>query len=73
MHDNPSPPVAFVRWPELLAEVPLGQNSIRDLIARGEFPAPVPLGPRAVGFVRDEIEAWKAERIAARGGRRDGR
>lgn len=73
MHDNPSPPVAFVRWPELLAEVPLGQNSIRDLIARGEFPEPVKLGPRSVGFIRDEIEAWKAERIAARGGRHDGR
>ncbi|MET3789833.1 helix-turn-helix transcriptional regulator [Aquamicrobium terrae] len=71
MHDNPSP--SFVRWPELLAEVPLGQNSIRDMISRGEFPAPVPLGPRTVGFVRDEIEAWKAERIAARGGQRNGR
>lgn len=68
MHEDPIRPAVFVRWPELLAEVPLGQNSIRDMIARGDFPSPVPLGLRAVGFVRDEIEAWKAERIAARRG-----
>jgi len=73
MHDNPSTPLAFMRWPEVLSEIPVGANTVRDMIARGEFPAPVPLGPRTVGFVRDEIETWKAERIAARRGRHNGR
>jgi prophage regulatory protein len=72
MHDDPSSPVEFMRWPEVLSEIPIGANTVRDLIARGKFPAPVPLGPRAVGFVRDEVEDWKRERIAERGGQRNG-
>jgi prophage regulatory protein len=73
MHDTPAAPLAFMRWPEVLSEIPVGANTVRDMIARGEFPAPVPLGPRTVGFVRDEVEAWKRERVAARGGQRNGR
>ncbi len=73
MPDNPSTPLAFMRWSEVLSEIPVGANTVRDMIARGEFPSPVPLGPRTVGFVRDEIEAWKRERVAARGGQGHGR
>lgn len=64
---EPAATIEFVRWQQVLQEIPLGGNTIRDMIDRGEFPAPVTLGPRAVGFLRDEIEAWKQSRIAARG------
>ena len=38
------------------------------LRAQGKFPAAVPLGDKRVAFVRAEVEAWIAERIAARDG-----
>ena len=66
-NDNLSPPDKILRWPALLSEIPLGQNTIRDLIENGDFPKPIKLGPRTVGFLRSEIENWKSERIAARG------
>ena len=28
----------------------------------GTFPAPIRLGPRAIGFYEDEIEAWQQSR-----------
>ena len=33
----------------------------------GTFPVAVVLGERRIGFVEDEIQAWIAERINARG------
>jgi len=35
------------------------------MIGRGEFPAPVKLGARAVGWRRSDIEAWLESRPAA--------
>jgi len=38
-------------------------NRYRD---KGLFPAAVQLGERRIAFVRQEVEAWIADRIAAR-------
>jgi prophage regulatory protein len=35
-------------------------------IAAGTFPAPVPLGGRARGWLEDEIAGWQEQRIAER-------
>ena len=45
----------------------LSRTSIFKLRERGEFPLAVPLGEKRVAFVRDEVAAWIADRIAARG------
>lgn len=45
----------------------LSRTMINRLRADGTFPAAVPLGERRIGFVRSEVTAWIAERIAARG------
>jgi prophage regulatory protein len=42
------------------------RTRIYEEIGAGVFPAPVPLGERAVGWLSDEIEAWLAQRIAER-------
>lgn len=42
---------------------------IYELIAAGQFPRPVPLGARAVGWLESDISRWQQERIAARGGK----
>ena len=41
------------------------QSQTKEFIARGEFPAPIQLGPRAIGWFEDDIAAWQ-EKIAAR-------
>ena len=44
----------------------LGRSSIFKFIAAGTFPKPVPLGDRAVGWVKSEIEDWIMNKIADR-------
>ena len=46
------------------------RSAIYEGVAKGTFPAPVPLGPRAVGWLEDEIADWQEECIASRAGRR---
>ena len=46
--------------------VGLSRSEIYRLIALGKFPKPVPLGERAVAWDNDEVQAFIAERIAAR-------
>jgi prophage regulatory protein len=41
-------------------------SSIYEDIAAGTFPAPIPLGRRAVGWLEDEINDWLEARIAER-------
>ncbi|MEE3387827.1 MULTISPECIES: AlpA family transcriptional regulator [unclassified Alcanivorax] len=59
----------FMRLTEVIKDTGLGRSSIYKRIAQGEFPKPVPLGGRAVGWVSDEVEAWILERIEERDGR----
>jgi prophage regulatory protein len=39
-------------------------------IRRGEFPAPIRVGTRNVAWLKSEIEAWEAERVAERDSKR---
>jgi prophage regulatory protein len=48
------------------SKVGLETSQIYQLVAAGKFPAPVPIGARAVAWVEDEIDAWIDERIAER-------
>lgn len=41
-------------------------STIYDRMAEGTFPRPVPLGPKAVGWIEAEIDEWISARIAAR-------
>ena len=44
----------------------MSRTMINALRSDGEFPMAVELGPRRIGFVRDEVDAWINGRIAAR-------
>jgi len=48
------------------ARTGLSRSSLYDLIAAGEFPKPVPLGRRTVGWIEAEIADWQKRRIAER-------
>lgn len=42
------------------------RTTLQRRIRRGEFPAPIRVGPRAVAWIKSEIEAWEAARLAER-------
>jgi prophage regulatory protein len=44
----------------------LSRTAIFKLRERGDFPRAVTLSEKRIGFVRDEVDAWIAARIAAR-------
>ncbi len=64
--DTNANPLAILRRPEVEARTGLGCSTIYDGIKAGTFPAPVQLGPKSVGWVESEINAWLAARVAAR-------
>jgi prophage regulatory protein len=53
----------FLRLPEVKRRTGLSRSSIYLRIKTGEFPAPVKLGGRAVGWVEEEIASWARERV----------
>ncbi|WP_096786873.1 AlpA family transcriptional regulator [Rhodobacter sp. CZR27] len=56
-----------LRLPKVLASTGLSRSSIYAMSASGQFPKPVRLGKRAVGWIEDEVIAWLASREAMRG------
>lgn len=42
------------------------RSSIYEDIAAGRLPRPIKIGPRAVGWLRTDIEQWQAGAVAAR-------
>lgn len=44
----------------------LSRSTIYLKIQEGSFPKPINLGPRAVGWIENEIEKWLMNRIAIR-------
>ena len=51
------------RLPVVQSRTGLGRSSIYDKIKKGEFPEPINLGLRAVGWIADEVEQWIQDRI----------
>lgn len=55
-------PPAILRLPEVMRLTGLGRSTIYRLLAAGQFPAPVQLSVRAVGWRRTDVDHWTAER-----------
>lgn len=56
----------IIRRRQLPGVTGLGISTIYEMIQRGEFPKPIPLSAKAVGWLAAEIDAWLATRIAER-------
>lgn len=54
--------VEIWRKPRVLAVISMGNTWLYGAIAKGEFPAPIRLGTRAVGWRRGDVEAWLESR-----------
>jgi prophage regulatory protein len=55
-----------LRMPALEQKVGLKKSKIHDNVKKGLFPRPIPLTPRASGWLESEVDAWIATRTAAR-------
>jgi prophage regulatory protein len=53
----------FLRLPTVIARTGLSRSTIYEQMAQGRFPRPVGLGPRAVGWLESEVNAWLTARI----------
>lgn len=51
-------PTKFIRRPEVESLVQLSRSTIYLMIQRGEFPAPVKLGRRAVAWRTEDVDDW---------------
>jgi len=53
----------ILRLRPVLARTGLSRSMAYDLMAKSQFPKPISLGARAVGWLESEIDAWIAERV----------
>jgi len=56
--------VRFLRLPAVKDISGLGKTTLYARIKAGEFPAPVKLGGRAVGWTEEEVLQWARDRVA---------
>lgn len=54
---------SILRFPQVKERVGLGRTSIYALINKGEFPRPVQISSRCVGWPEADIEAWLQQKI----------
>lgn len=56
-------PTNILRRKAVEKRVSLSKSAIYERIADEQFPKPINLGGRAVGWIEAEIDAWLADRI----------
>ena len=55
--------ISILRLPAVKTRVGLSRSAIYLAVSHAEFPRPVRLGVRAVGWLESEIEDWLRERV----------
>ena len=63
-HANIGSPL-ILRRPQVEARTGLSRSTLYQYIQDGLFPRPVSLGPRAVGWLESEVNAWIVARTKA--------
>lgn len=59
------PPRRLLRLPEVIAIAGFGRASIYSKMQMGEFPKCVKIGPRAVAWDSNDIDAWVSSKLDA--------
>ncbi|MBM5460247.1 AlpA family phage regulatory protein [Pseudomonas sp. P66] len=57
--------VEFIKIAEVRRITGLGTSTIYERMLAKEFPGQVKLGPKAVAWIKSEVQAWVKERISA--------
>jgi prophage regulatory protein len=60
---KPSNEPTLLRRPQVEQRTGLSRSSLYEYIKDGRFPPPVPLGPRAVGWLESEVSDWINARV----------
>jgi prophage regulatory protein len=55
---------SFLRIKQVKTQTGMSRSWIYDAIRRGDFPAPIALGVRAVAWTEESITDWQLQRIA---------
>lgn len=55
--------LAILRRKQVEQRTGLSRSTIYALLSKDQFPKPVNIGPRAVGWIESEINAWLNARI----------
>ena len=58
-----STPASILRLKDLQQRIKLSRSTIYAKIAAGDFPSPITLGPRAVGWLESDIQKWIKSRV----------
>lgn len=58
--------MTILKLPQVQAKTGLGKTRVYGLVKSGDFPKPVRLGKKAVGWVDAEIDDWIRRRIELR-------
>ncbi len=58
--------VKIIRMRELSQKTGCSRSTIYSFISRNEFPKPIPLGARAVGWIESEVDEWIAQKEVQR-------
>jgi len=56
------PTTRLMRCSEVQNAIGLGRSTLYDYVGKGLFPRPRQLGPRAVGWLAEDVFRWIAER-----------
>ncbi|MCD8566707.1 MAG: AlpA family transcriptional regulator [Alphaproteobacteria bacterium] len=56
----------FLRLSDVKERTGLSRSTIYLSMSQGNFPANISLGPRCVGWLESEIDAWMQERVSQR-------
>lgn len=59
------PQTIILRRSSVEARTGLARSTIYERVRLKTFPAPIPLGGRAVGWLESDIDQWIAERVNA--------
>lgn len=57
--------IGIYRRREVLELIGAGDNTIRRLMERGEFPRPIQISPRSIGWKKSDVHAWIDSRPVA--------
>lgn len=58
-----SKPMTILRRKEVEARTGLKRSTIYEIMSSGNFPKPIKLGARMVGWLESEVEAWLSEQV----------
>ena len=58
--------IRIIRLAEVVRKTGMSRSTIYQRLRSRDFPAPVELGPRAVGFVEKEVDGFLSELVRQR-------